>query len=152
MPTQPPAWARRSEEWTRIGFVPEEAVEQIVLSNRRVARAVGLPELPVKEPLPSGKIPDFRAPGVVGDAKSQVSASDGPEQLEGYMTECETNWPDGRPWRGVLVQCDPAMAPNARERLEDSEYSDRISVYEVHWTRWLRRPRVVQLYPEPAAG
>jgi hypothetical protein len=67
---------------------------------------------------------------VVGEVKNQITADWGPGQIEDYIRQCDEDWP-GFEWRGVLVQGEEEMAPNAERRLEESAYLDRIEVYSV---------------------
>lgn len=84
-----------------------------------------------RRPRGTGSAPTFGArPASLCDAKNRVRADWGPAQLEGYIEQCDRQWP-GREWRGVLVQGEPDMAPDAIPRLKDSPYRDRIEVWSL---------------------
>jgi hypothetical protein len=138
--SRPAKWNERGGDWARRSLPPEAIVEALVRDNSRLARTIGFPsEVATQVPLGNGKRPDLWCDaGVVGDAKNQVTATWGPEQIEGYIAQCDRQWPKVAPWRGVLVQGEPEIAPNARPRLESSEYRDRIQVWNVSKRRFGR--------------
>ncbi len=108
-----------------------------MLNRGRIARKLGFSsKVRTQYTLPSRKNrPDLWCDaGVVGDAKNQVHADWGPEQIERYIDECQEVWPKHK-WRGVLFQGEPEMAPNALKRLEASRYRDRIEVWSVRRRR-----------------
>ena len=142
-------WSESSGEWGQYSLPREEIVEEIVLNKGRVARKLGFPS-PVnpdgrKRRLSNGRYPDlWCTDGVVGEVKNQVTARWGPEQIEDYIEQCDLQWPE-HAWRGVLVQGEPEMAPNAVARLNSSRYRDRLEVWTVQKGR--RRITVDQLFP-----
>ena len=136
----PAKWKERGGDWGRHSLPPEAIVEALVRDNSRLARKLGFStKVTTQVILANGKRPDLWCDaGVVGDAKNLVTATWGPEQIEGYIAQCDTQWPKVPPWRGVLVQGEPDIAPNARSRLEASEYRDRIEVWSVFKSRFGR--------------
>jgi hypothetical protein len=144
-------WDEEGGDWSGHRIPPEAIVEAIVLRRSRIARLVGFPSQVnpsgKKQRLGNGRCPDlWCTDGVVGDAKNQVTAAWGPAQIEDYIDQCDVQWPHHE-WRGVLVQGEPEMAPNAEPRLRASRYADRIQVWRVRKRRI--RYDVVQLYPPP---
>jgi hypothetical protein len=120
--------------------LPREVItEEIVLNRARIAKRLGFPS-PVnpgarKKRLGNGRYPDvWCADGVVGEVKNQVTADWGPGQIEDYIRQCDEEWPEFE-WKGVLVQGEEEMAPNAERRLEASPYIDRIEVFSVREAR-----------------
>jgi hypothetical protein len=140
-------WHEESGEWGRYSLPPEAIVEGIVLDKDRVARKLGfLSRVTRQQPLSNGRRPDlWCADGVVGEVKNQVTARWGPEQIEDYIEQCDLQWPEHR-WRGVLVQGEPEMAPNALPRLKSSRYRRRLEVWTVQKKGRLRIT-VDQLFP-----
>jgi hypothetical protein len=147
-----PNWADDGGVWSGERLPPEAIVERIVLNERQVAQKLGF-RSPVnprgrRQQLltkPNPRYPDlWSAEGVVGDAKNQVTARWGPEQLEDYIEQCDLQWPAYR-WRGVLVQGEPEMAPNAHRRLKQSRYASRIEVWRV--SKGASRTDVARLFP-----
>jgi hypothetical protein len=136
----PAEWKERGGDWGRHSLPPEAIVEELVRDRSRLARKLGFStKVATQVILANGKRPDLWCDaGVVGDAKNRVTATWGPEQIEGYISQCDTQWPKAAPWRGVLVQGEPEMAPNARARLEASAYRDRIEVWSVFKGRFGR--------------
>lgn len=128
-------WRQPGGLWGRASLPPEAIVEEIVLNEDEVARRLGFPS-PVnpnggKVHLSNGRIPDlWCSAGVVGEVKNQVTARRGPDQIEDYIAQCDTQW-SAHQWRGVLVQGEPEMAPNALPRLKTSRYRDRLQVWTV---------------------
>jgi hypothetical protein len=59
-----------------------------------------------------------------------VTAQWGPDQIEDYIEQCDLQWP-AHEWRGVLVQWEPEMAPNALPRLRRSRYRRRLTAWAV---------------------
>lgn len=116
--------------------LPREVItEQIVLDRIRIAERLGFPSVVnpggPKKRLSNGRYPDlWCAEGVVGEVKNQVTAAWGPGQIEDYIRQCDADWPEFE-WRGVLVQGEEEMAPNAERRLEESPCLDRIEVFSV---------------------
>lgn len=145
-------WDEGGGNWSGERLPPEKITEDLVLNEHRVAGKLGLPP-PVnpngtKVRLPNGKIPDLWCEsGVVGDVKNQVTARWGPEQLEGYIEQCDLEWP-AHQWRGLLVQGEPEMAPNALPRLQQSRYRERIEVWLVSKRRRGPGHHVKRLFPE----
>ena len=130
----------RGGDWGRHSLPPEAIVEALVRDNSRLARKLGFStKVATQVILANGKRPDLWCDaGVVGDAKNRVTATWGPGQIEGYIAQCDTQWPKVAPWRGVLVQGELQMAPNTRPRLEASDYRDRIEVWSVSKSRFGR--------------
>lgn len=144
-----PDWSEHGGDWRGRRLPLEAIAERMVLDEDRVARQVGFASTVnpggSKQRLGNGGIPDFWcAQGVVGDAKNQVNAKWGPDQLEGYIEQCDAEWPSHR-WRGVLVQGEPEMAPNALPCLRESRYADRIEVWAVSKSRL--RTEAIRLFP-----
>lgn len=116
--------------------LPREIItEEIVLNRSRIAKRLGFPSAVNpdgrKKRLSNGRYPDlWCAEGVVGEVKNQITADWGPGQIEDYIRQCDEDWPEFK-WRGVLVQGEEEMAPNAERRLEESPFLDRIEVYSV---------------------
>jgi hypothetical protein len=127
-----PDWDEESGDWGRYRLPPEAIVERIVLDKDRVARKLGFPSGVISQQhLSNGRRPDlWCADGVVGEVKNQVTARWGPDQIEDYIEQCDRQWPAHR-WRGVLVQGEPDMAPNALPRLKSSRYRRRLEVWAV---------------------
>lgn len=124
--------------------------------HEKIARRLGFPS-PVnpnrtKQRLPNGRWPDLWCEdGVVGEVKNQVTARWGPDQIEDYIEQCDARWPAHR-WRGILVQGQPDMAPNALSRLADSRCRDRIEVWAVtEATRGVGH-EVARLFPDRPRG
>lgn len=147
----PVNWSESGGLWAGERLPPEAIVEQLVLNRSRVARRIGFPGKVNpdgnKQVLANGRVPDlWSAEGVVGDAKNQVNALWGPQQIRDYIEQCDAQWPSDRSWRGILVQGVPEMAPSALSELATGRYHDRIEV----WTVTKRRVgyRVARLYPE----
>ena len=136
----PAEWKARGGDWGRHSLPPEALVEALVRDKSHLARKLGFStKVATQVILANGKRPDLWCDaGVVGDAKNRVTATWGPEQIEGYISQCDTQWPKAAPWRGVLVQGEPEIAPNARPRLEASKYHDRIELYSVFKSRFGR--------------
>ncbi|MGI8730454.1 MAG: hypothetical protein ACR2LK_10775 [Solirubrobacteraceae bacterium] len=110
-------------------------MELVVVDDDDIERELGF-RSPVnpggrKQRLQNGRYPDlWSRQGIVGEVKNQVTARWGPEQIEDYIEQCDAQWPDHR-WRGILVQGQPAVAPNALPRLRASRYTKRIEVWSV---------------------
>ena len=147
----PADWAQPGGDWAARRLPPERIVEEIVLNRRRVARRLGFPERVnpdgKKKRLANGTYPDlWCAQGVVGDAKNQVSAKWGPEQIAGYIDECNRQWPRAGGWRGILVQGEREMAPNALPALKKNRHAKQIEVWHVSERRLVGH-RIERLYP-----
>lgn len=143
-------WSQDGGRWSGERLAPELITETLVRDKKRIAKRVGLiaPVNPTgtRKRLANGRIPDLWCEaGVVGEVKNQVTAAWGPEQLEGYINQCDEEWPERAPWSGVLVQGVPEMAPNAWARLEDGRYHGRIEVWAV--TQKHRRVSARKLFP-----
>jgi hypothetical protein len=136
----PAEWKERGGDWGRRSLPPEAIVEALVRDKARLARKLGFStKVATQVILANGKRPDLWCDaGVVGDAKNRVTATWGPAQIEGYLTQCDKQWPKVAPWRGVLVQGEPELAPSARVRLDASEYRDQIEVWSVFRSRFGR--------------
>jgi hypothetical protein len=145
-------WREGGGDWGRHNLPPEAIAEDIVLDRARIARKLGFPSPVnpegVKKRLANGRYPDlWCAEGVVGEVKNQVTARWGPDQIEDYIAQCDRQWPHYR-WRGILVQGQPEMAPNARPRLSASGYRRRLEVWTVYEDEERRgRLTVRRLYP-----
>ena len=144
-------WSAPGGDWSGERLQAEEVTEKLMADKRRIARKLGLEgeirALGNKRRLANGKVPDLWCDaGVVGDVKNQVTADWGPEQVEGYIEQCDREWPEHR-WRGVLVQGLPEMAPSALPRLKKSRYGDRIEVWAVTRERRLSRVKARRLFP-----
>jgi hypothetical protein len=148
----PPQWRAEGGDWGRISLPPEIIIEDVVRDNGRIARKLGFPsQVITQRRLGNGLRPDFWcADGVVGDAKNMVTAAWGPDQIEDYVEQCDAQWPENR-WRGILVQGEPEMAPNALPRLKASPYRRRIEVWTV--TKKGRTGRILarRLFPAQAS-
>ena len=132
-------WEIESGDWGRWRLPPEAIVEGIVLNEHGIARKLGFPSRvnPAghKRRLLNGRYPDLWCPdGVVGEVKNQVTARWGPDQVEDYIEQCDLQWP-AHEWRGVLVQGELDMAPNAFSRLKRSQYRRRLEVWTVRQDR-----------------
>lgn len=145
----PPRFDLDGGEWGAAVLPPEVIVEEIVAGSRRVAREIGFPTVvKTQVTLANGKRPDLWCEdGVVGDAKNQVTATWGPAQLEGYIEQCDRQWPRPGGWRGVLVQGVPDMAPSALPMLEASRYRHRIEVWSVVRRSPISGHTIVRLFP-----
>jgi hypothetical protein len=146
----PPNWREAGGDWSGSRLPPEIIVEDIVLDKGHVARRLGFPSrvnpYGRKQKLLNGRYPDLWCPdGVVGDVKNMVTANWGPDQIEDYIEQCDAEWPNYR-WRGLLIQGEPDMPPNAYARLQSSRYRRRIEVWAVEQGR-LGRVSVTQLFP-----
>ena len=131
----PADWNERGGDWSRHRLPPEA----IVLDKDRVARRLGFPSrvnpAGKKQRLLNGRYPDLWCEdGVVGEVKNQVTAAWGPAQIEDYIDQCDLQWPEHQ-WRGLLVQGEPAMAPNAIPRLTSSRHAHRVEVWTVRKKR-----------------
>jgi hypothetical protein len=148
----PVNWSEPSGAWGRLRRLPPEViVEHLVLNRSRVARRIGFPGQVnpggKKQILANGRIPDlWCAEGVVGDAKNQVNAQWGPQQIRDYIDQCDVQWPTHCPWHGILVQGVPEMAPSALSELSTGRHHDRIQVWSV--TKRRVGYRVARLYGE----
>jgi hypothetical protein len=129
----PAKLGKRSGGWGRHSLPPEEIVEVLVRDSSRLARKLGFStKVITQKVLANRKRPDLWCDaGVVGEVKNRVTATWGPEQIEGSIEQCDTQWPELAPWRGVLVQGEPELDSNARRRLEASKYRERIQVWRV---------------------
>jgi len=146
-----PDWAEPGGGWAAYPLPPEEIVERIVLGKPRVARKLGFASKVnpkgTRHGLANGDVPDFWcAEDVVGDAKNQVTSTWGPEQIERYIKQCDRQWPEHRPWRGVLVQGVPAAAPSGLKALRKSRYRDRITLWSLEEAD-AGRVKATQLFP-----
>jgi len=144
-----PDWDAEGGDWSGERLPPEIIVELVVVDDKDIARKLGFrsPVNPAgrKQRLRNGRYPDlWSSQWVVGEVKNQVTARWGPEQLEDYIEQCDAQWP-AHHWRGVLVQGQPEMAPNALPRLRASRYVDRIEVWSVIET--YGRYEVARLFP-----
>jgi hypothetical protein len=143
----PADWDQLGLNWSGERLPPERIVEEIVANKARVARKLGFRSAVVAQKhLANGRRPDLWCDaGVVGDAKNQVTAAWGPQQIEEYIDQCDRQWPAHR-WRGVLVQGIPEMAPNALPRLMSSRHADRIEVWAITRRRSVGR-KLQRLFP-----
>ncbi|MDQ2765410.1 MAG: hypothetical protein M3Y22_18610 [Pseudomonadota bacterium] len=157
LPAAPPLrgdeadWDAAGGDWSGERLPPEEVTEKLMADKRRIAHKLGLVgeirALGNKKRLANGKVPDLWCEaGVVGDVKNQVTADWGPGQLDGYLEQCDLEYPEHQ-WRGVLVQGLPEMAPNALHRLEKSPYRERIEVWAVTRKHRLSPVQARRLFP-----
>ncbi len=154
LPAAPPLrgdeadWDAAGGDWSGERLPPEEVTEKLMADKHRIARKLGfVGEIRAQKTLANGKRPDLWCEaGVVGDVKNQVTADWGPGQLEGYIKQCDPEYPEHQ-WRGVLVQGLPEMAPSALPRLEKSPYRDRIEVWTVTRKRRLSPVQARRLFP-----
>jgi hypothetical protein len=125
-------WREKGGDWGQYSLPPEAIQERLVHDMASVARKLGFTSRVHRQKhLSNGRIPDLWCDaGVVGEVKNQVTAARGPDQIEDYIEQCERQWPE-HSWRGVLVQGQPEMAPNAYPRLKESKYRRRIEVWAV---------------------
>jgi hypothetical protein len=147
----PADWDEEGGDWATLRRLPPEAIsEQIVLDKRRLATRLGFTSQVnpggKKHRLPSGRVPDLWCEErVVGEVKNRITATWRPRQIEDYIKECEATY--GGKWRGVLVQGEPDMAPNALPRLTKSLYNDRITAWTVYRRKLTRTAVARRLFP-----
>jgi hypothetical protein len=122
--------------WYDRRWPPESITEELVLGDARTQRRLGFAgsvnPAGKKKCLGDGTYPDlWSSEAVVGEVKNQVTSAWGPGQIERYIRQCDAEWPEQGPWRGVLVQGAEEMAPSAARRLDESRLAERIEVYSV---------------------
>jgi hypothetical protein len=136
--------------WSGSRLPPEVITEVIVHDRGRVARRLGFRgKVDRQKVLGNGKRPDLWCrEGVVGEVKNLVGLDWGPAQLEGYLAQCDRQWPQQAPWKGRLIQGQPELAGGVRRRLEASSDAHRIELWAVTERRFPRRTyRTVRLFP-----
>lgn len=135
--------------WSGARLPPERITELIVYDKQRIARKIGFPSrVSRQKTLANGRIPDLRcADGVVGEVKNLVTLRWGPSQLEDYVRQCDRQWPEKAPWRGVLVQGSPMLAPGVAELLQRSVCATRIQLWAITERRIPKWYRARRLFP-----
>jgi hypothetical protein len=123
-------WDEEGGDWGNYVYELESVAQRWVAEDPELWKELRFPSRPLMEKwLSPTERADLWCPeGVVGEVKPIVTSKSGPDQIGRYIATCDRQWPEYR-WKGILVQGEDYLTMSARERVDNSVYRDRITLW-----------------------